>query len=73
MLLKDSIFIIFCDMPVPEEVMRMQLCQHKISLASIEVLVKKKKKGTLNFYCFPRKSFQCRLSCNLSSEARAIC
>lgn len=44
MLLKDSIFIIFCDMPVPEEVMRMQLCQHKISLASIEVLVKKKKK-----------------------------
>lgn len=55
MLLKDSIFIIFCDMPVPEEVMRMQLCQHKISLASIEVLVKKKKKEPLTFIAFPER------------------
>lgn len=43
-------------MPVPEEVMRMQLYQHKIPLASIEVLVKKKKKKEpLTFIAFPER------------------
>lgn len=44
-------------MPVPEEVMRMQLYQHKIPLASIEVLVKKKKKKKepLTFIAFPER------------------
>lgn len=54
MLLKDSIF--FCDIPTPEKVMRMQLCQYKISFASIEVLVKKKKKiKLLTFIAFPER------------------